>query len=53
MILTLNNIIFYQELMQKIRYEIKNNTFDDFHDKYINIIVRIIYIGTYFTIEKN
>tara|TARA_Y100000590_G_scaffold389806_1_gene465116 strand:- start:383 stop:1495 length:1113 start_codon:yes stop_codon:yes gene_type:complete len=38
MILTLNNIIFYQELMQKIRETIKNNTFGDFYNKYINII---------------
>ena len=38
MILTLNNIIFYQELMQKIREAIKNNTFDDFYNKYIDII---------------
>ena len=38
MILTLNNIIFYQELMNKIREAIKNNTFDDFYSKYINVI---------------
>ena len=38
MILTLNNLIFYQELMRKIRETIKNNTFDVFYDKYINII---------------
>ena len=38
MILTLNNIIFYQELMQKIREAIKSNTFDDFYNKYIDII---------------
>jgi len=38
MILTLNNIIFYQELMDKIRKSIKNNTFHDFYSKYINII---------------
>jgi len=38
MILTLNNIIFYQQLMKKIREEIKNNSFDKFHDKYIDII---------------
>jgi len=38
MILTLNNIIFYQELMRKIREAIKNNTFNDFYNKYINII---------------
>ena len=36
MILTLNNINFYQELMIKIRENIKNGTFDDFHDKYID-----------------
>ena len=38
MILTLNNLVFYQELMQKIRESIKNNTFDDLYDKYFNII---------------
>ena len=38
MILTLNNIIFYQDLMNKIRETIKNNTFMDFYDKYVNII---------------
>ncbi len=35
MLLTLHNINFYQELMTAIRNSIKNNTFDDFHDKYI------------------
>ena len=38
MILTLNNIIFYQQLMDKIRIAIKNNTFDDFYTKYVDII---------------
>ena len=38
MILTLNNVIFYQELMKKIRDSIKNNTFDVFYNKYINVI---------------
>ena len=38
MILTLNNICFYQQLMNRIREEIRNNTFDDFYNKYINII---------------
>jgi len=38
MILTLNNIVFYQQLMKKIREAIKNNSFDDFYDKYINVI---------------
>ncbi len=36
MLLTLHNINFYQELMSAIRKNIKNGTFDDFHDKYIN-----------------
>ena len=36
MLLTLHNINFYQELMLSIRENIKNGTFDDFHDKYIN-----------------
>ena len=38
MILTLNNIMFYQELMKKIRETIKNNSFSDFYNKYIDII---------------
>ena len=38
MILTINNISFYQQLMRKIRESIKNNTFDEFYNKYINII---------------
>jgi len=38
MILTMNNIVFYQQLMDKIREAIKNNTFDVFYDKYINVI---------------
>ncbi len=36
MLLTLNNINFYQELMTEIRRNIKKGTFDDFHDKYID-----------------
>ena len=36
MLLTLNNINFYQELMSEIRKNIKNNTFEEFHNKYIN-----------------
>ncbi len=36
MLLTLHNINFYQELMESIRVNIKNGTFDDFHDKYID-----------------
>ena len=38
MILTLNNIFFYQQLMEKIRKAIKTNSFDKFYDEYINII---------------
>jgi queuine tRNA-ribosyltransferase len=38
MIITMNNIIFYQDLMSSIREAIKNNTFDDFYDKYSEII---------------
>ena len=38
MILTMNNINFYQELMKKIRESIKNNAFDDFYNKYIYTI---------------
>jgi len=36
MLLTLHNINFYQELMNAIRKNIKNGTFRQFHDKYIN-----------------
>ena len=38
MILTINNIVFYQDLMKKIREAIKNNAFDVFYKKYINVI---------------
>ncbi len=38
MLLTLNNINFYQELMTSIRKNIKRGTFGKFHDKYINIL---------------
>jgi len=38
MILTLHNINFYQELMRTIRENIKNGTFDDFHEKYFGKI---------------
>ncbi len=36
MLLTLNNINFYQELMASIRKNINEGTFDQFHDKYID-----------------
>jgi len=38
MILTIHNVCFYQQLMKKIRDEIKNNTFNDFYSKYMNKI---------------
>ena len=38
MLLTLNNINFYQQLMLSIRKNIKKGTFLKFHDKYINIL---------------
>ncbi len=38
MLLTLNNINFYQELMFEIRKHIKNGTFSDFYNKYIQIL---------------
>tara|TARA_B100000700_G_scaffold307956_1_gene385040 strand:+ start:758 stop:1870 length:1113 start_codon:yes stop_codon:yes gene_type:complete len=38
MILTLNNINFYQELMHEIRKNIKNGTFEEFYNKYINLL---------------
>ena len=34
MLLTLHNLNFYQELMASIRRNIKNGTFDEFHDKF-------------------
>ena len=37
MIISLHNINFYQEFMKKIRFEIKNGTFNSFYDKYINV----------------
>ena len=36
MLLTLHNINFYQELMNNIRTNINNGTFNKFHDLYIN-----------------
>ncbi len=36
MLLTLHNIKFYHELMSEIKKNIKNGTFNEFHDKYIN-----------------
>ena len=36
MLLTLNNINFYQELMSEIRKNIQKGTFNEFHDKYID-----------------
>ena len=36
MLLTLHNINFYQELMNAIRTNINNDTFEEFHDKYID-----------------
>ena len=38
MLLSLHNINFYQQLMKQIRKTIKNGTFNNFHDRYINII---------------
>ena len=38
MILTMNNIAFYQDLMKKIRLSIKSGTFEAFYNKYINVI---------------
>ena len=38
MILTLHNINFYQELMLKIRENIRQGTFDKFHNKYISML---------------
>ena len=38
MILTMNNIVFYQDLMKKIRESIQDNKFDVFYNRYINVI---------------
>ena len=38
MILTMNNIVFYQDLMKKIRKSIQDNKFDEFYNRYINVI---------------
>ena len=38
MILTLNNINFYQELMFEIRKNIKKGTFEQFYNEYINLL---------------
>ena len=38
MILTMNNVVFYQDLMKKIREAIKTNTFEAFYNKYIDVI---------------
>ena len=38
MILTMNNIVFYQDLMKKIRESIQDNKFDDFYNRYITVI---------------
>ena len=38
MLLTLNNINFYQELMFEIRKHIRNGTFSNFYNKYIHIL---------------
>ena len=38
MLLTLNNINFYQEFMTAIRKHIKNGTFEDFYNKYSKIL---------------
>tara|TARA_B100000575_G_C23083958_1_gene624588 strand:+ start:354 stop:1469 length:1116 start_codon:yes stop_codon:yes gene_type:complete len=36
MLISLNNIYFYQQFMREIRNNIKNGTFSKFHKKYIN-----------------
>ena len=38
MILTMNNIVFYQDLMKRIRKSIQDNKFDDFYKRYFNVI---------------
>ena len=38
MLISLHNLNFYQELMHNIRKNIKNGTFNNFYEKYVNII---------------
>ena len=38
MILSLNNIFFYQQLMKEIRKAIETNSFNNFYKKYIKVI---------------
>ena len=38
MILTMNNIVFYQDLMKRIRESIQDNKFNDFYNRYFNVI---------------
>ena len=37
MIISLHNVCFYQQFMSKIRENIKQGTFDNFYNKYINL----------------
>ena len=36
MLISLNNIYFYQQFMREIRYSIKKGTFKNFYKKYLN-----------------
>ena len=38
MLLTIHNLNFYQDLMKRIRNTIKNGTFNEFYNQYINIL---------------
>jgi len=38
MILSLHNLNFYQDLMKKIRNSLKNGTFNEFYNRYINVL---------------
>ena len=51
MLLTLNNINFYQELMNEIRKNIQKGTFDQFHDKYIDKLWERNYLSHKFLFE--
>ena len=34
----MHNLYFYNKLMEKIRQAIENDTFDEFHDKYADLL---------------
>ena len=42
MLISLNNIYFYQQFMREIRKNIKNGTFNHFYKKYINFFINYL-----------